>query len=128
MSVALGASYELRTSFSPLLRDDAKVEEAVLHYRDRFESHGWAEHEIYAGIGEAVARLAKAAFPSGTPELEDEVAKAVRVFKHAVQPQREGSGQGLIEIRVEPLVAVAARLNGENDVVGRAETSNLRAL
>ena len=47
----------LRTSFAPLLRDDAKVEEAVLHYRDRFESHGWAEHEIYAGIGETIEAL-----------------------------------------------------------------------
>lgn len=47
----------LRTSFAPLLCDDAKVEQAVLHYRERFESHGWSEHEIYAGIGEAVEAL-----------------------------------------------------------------------
>jgi phosphoglycolate phosphatase len=47
----------LRTSFAPLLGDEAKVEEAVLHYRDRFESHGWAEHEIYAGVGEAIEAL-----------------------------------------------------------------------
>ncbi|GAB3104862.1 HAD hydrolase-like protein [Lysobacter terrae] len=47
----------LRTSFAPLLRDDAKVEAAVLHYRDRFETHGWAEHEIYAGIGETIEAL-----------------------------------------------------------------------
>ena len=47
----------LRTSFGPLLNDDAKVEQAVLHYRDRFESHGWAEHEVYAGIGEAIETL-----------------------------------------------------------------------
>ena len=50
----------LRTSFAPLLHDDAKVEQAVLHYRDRFESHGWAEHEIYAGIGDAVEALHEA--------------------------------------------------------------------
>lgn len=47
----------LRTSFAPLLGDDAKVEAAVEHYRDRFESHGWLEHEVYAGIGDAVERL-----------------------------------------------------------------------
>lgn len=47
----------LRTSFSPLLGDEAKVEEAVLHYRDRFESHGWTEHTIYEGIGEAIEQL-----------------------------------------------------------------------
>lgn len=47
----------LRTSFGPLLNDDARVEEAVLHYRDRFETHGWAEHEVYAGIGETIEAL-----------------------------------------------------------------------
>lgn len=47
----------LRTSFEPLLRDPVQVEAAVSHYRDRFESHGWAEHEIYAGIGDAIETL-----------------------------------------------------------------------
>ena len=47
----------LRTSFAPLLHDDEKVEAAVEHYRDRFETHGWIEHKIYAGIGEAVEAL-----------------------------------------------------------------------
>ncbi|GAA5078890.1 HAD hydrolase-like protein [Lysobacter panacisoli] len=47
----------LRTSFGPLLNDEARVEEAVLHYRDRFESHGWAEHEVYDGIGETIESL-----------------------------------------------------------------------
>ena len=47
----------LRTSFGPLLKDEAKVEQAMLHYRDRFETHGWAEHEIYAGIGETIEAL-----------------------------------------------------------------------
>jgi len=47
----------LRTSFGPLLNDDAKVEQAVFHYRDRFETHGWAEHEVYVGIGETIEAL-----------------------------------------------------------------------
>lgn len=47
----------LRTSFAPLLRDEARVEAAVLHYRERFEAHGWAEHEVYAGIGGVVEAL-----------------------------------------------------------------------
>jgi phosphoglycolate phosphatase len=47
----------LRVSFAPLLRDDGQVEAAVQHYRDRFETHGWIEHKIYAGIGEAVEAL-----------------------------------------------------------------------
>jgi phosphoglycolate phosphatase len=47
----------LRTSFAPLLRDDEKVEQAVLHYRDRFETLGWAEHEVYAGIADTIEVL-----------------------------------------------------------------------
>lgn len=47
----------LRTSFTPLLRDRARVEQAVAHYLVRFEAHGWAEHEVYAGIGDTVRAL-----------------------------------------------------------------------
>ncbi|QNP39791.1 HAD hydrolase-like protein [Lysobacter solisilvae (ex Woo and Kim 2020)] len=47
----------LRTSFAPLLRDDAKVEQAVAHYRDRFEAQGWAEHEVYDGIADTIEAL-----------------------------------------------------------------------
>ncbi len=47
----------LRTSFAPLFDDAGRVEEAVGHYRVRFEAHGWAEHEIYAGIETAVRSL-----------------------------------------------------------------------
>ena len=47
----------LRTSFAPLFHDAQRVERAVLHYRERFESHGWREHEIYADIGEVVQEL-----------------------------------------------------------------------
>lgn len=50
----------LRTSFAPLLRDDEKVEQAVLHYRDRFETLGWAEHEIYDGIADTIEALHQA--------------------------------------------------------------------
>lgn len=47
----------LRTSFTPLLHDPLLVERAVEHYRVRFESHGWAEHEIYPGIAEVIENL-----------------------------------------------------------------------
>jgi phosphoglycolate phosphatase len=50
----------LRDSFGPILGDAARTEAAVQHYRDRFETHGWAEHEVYAGIGEAVLALSAA--------------------------------------------------------------------
>ncbi|GAB2501078.1 HAD hydrolase-like protein [Lysobacter humi (ex Lee et al. 2017)] len=47
----------LRTSFAPLLRDEARVEQAVEFYRERFETHGWTEHEVYPGIPEAIEAL-----------------------------------------------------------------------
>ncbi|AXK71151.1 HAD family hydrolase [Lysobacter sp. TY2-98] len=47
----------LRVSFAPLLKDDARVEQAVEHYRERYETHGWAEHTIYDGIAEAIEAL-----------------------------------------------------------------------
>lgn len=47
----------LRDSFAPLLRDPARVEAAVMHYRERYETHGWAEHTVYAGIDTALAAL-----------------------------------------------------------------------
>ncbi|HEU0151755.1 MAG TPA: HAD hydrolase-like protein [Arenimonas sp.] len=50
----------LRDSFGPLLGDAARTEAAVQHYRDRFETHGWAEHDLYEGIGEAVLALSAA--------------------------------------------------------------------
>lgn len=48
----------LRDSFGPLLNDAARTEQAVAFYRERFESHGWAEHEVYAGIADAIDGLA----------------------------------------------------------------------
>jgi phosphoglycolate phosphatase len=47
----------LRTSFTPLLGDAQRVEQAVELYRERFEVIGWQEHDIYAGIGEVVQGL-----------------------------------------------------------------------
>jgi phosphoglycolate phosphatase len=47
----------LRVSFAPLLRDAAQVEQAVELYRERFESDGWREHEVYPGIGECIEHL-----------------------------------------------------------------------
>src|SRR5688572_22192265 len=50
----------LRTSFAPLLHDHEKVEQAVLHYRDRFETHGWVEHDVYDGIADTIEALHQA--------------------------------------------------------------------
>jgi len=48
----------LRDSFAPRLGDPARVEQAVGYYRERFETTGWREHAVYAGIGDVVAALA----------------------------------------------------------------------
>ena len=47
----------LRTSFTPLLGDAARVEQAVAFYLERFEDIGWREHSVYPGIAEAVGAL-----------------------------------------------------------------------
>ena len=52
----------LRTSFGPLFAQPEQVERAVEHYRERFESHGWAEHEVYAGIETTVESLHAAGY------------------------------------------------------------------
>jgi phosphoglycolate phosphatase len=51
----------LRQSFPRVIGDDpARVEQAVAHYRERFDSVGWTEHEVYPGIAELVEGLAAA--------------------------------------------------------------------
>jgi phosphoglycolate phosphatase len=47
----------LRISFAPLLGDDDRVEQAIAYYRERFEAHGWEEHQVYPGIVETLAAL-----------------------------------------------------------------------
>jgi len=46
----------LRTSFAPLLNhDSARAEAAVALYLQRFDSHGWRDYRIYAGIDTLIA-------------------------------------------------------------------------
>lgn len=47
----------LRSSFAPLLGDATRVERALELYLERFESHGWAEHTVYAGIPQTLDAL-----------------------------------------------------------------------
>lgn len=48
----------LRHSFAPLLDHDAgRIEAAVAYYHERFDTHGWREHEIYPGIEALIGRL-----------------------------------------------------------------------
>ena len=48
----------LRDSFGPMLRDPARVEQAVEFYRERFEDIGYAEHAVYDGIADTIRALA----------------------------------------------------------------------
>jgi len=50
----------LRASFREFLATDepAHIEQAIAHYRERFDVHGWQENVPYAGIEQALQRLA----------------------------------------------------------------------
>jgi len=52
----------LRVSYGKLFDDPADVERAVALYRERYDLEGWAEHTVYAGIGDAVETLHAAGF------------------------------------------------------------------
>jgi phosphoglycolate phosphatase len=48
----------LRHSFAPLLdHDSGRIEAAVAHYHERFNTHGWREHAIYPGVETLIERL-----------------------------------------------------------------------
>ena len=47
----------LRDSFGPVLRDPARIEQAVEFYRERFEDIGYAEHRLYDGIADTIRTL-----------------------------------------------------------------------
>nr|WP_062535616.1 HAD hydrolase-like protein [Mizugakiibacter sediminis] len=49
----------LRQTFPDVVGDDpARVEQAVCHYRERFDAVGWAEHEVYTGMPDLIEALA----------------------------------------------------------------------
>ena len=50
----------LRTSFLPLLADEARVEQAVALYLERYAREGWTEHQVYDGV-DAMLDAARAA-------------------------------------------------------------------
>ncbi|MGY3265655.1 HAD hydrolase-like protein [Lysobacter sp. HA35] len=47
----------LRDSFAPYLHNDERTEQALVYYRERYETHGWAERTVYDGIPEAIEAL-----------------------------------------------------------------------
>jgi phosphoglycolate phosphatase len=71
----------LRDSFTPLLRDPLRVEAAVAHYRERFETDGWHEHTVYAGIGEVVRGAQAAGYRLAVVTAKNE-AHAMRIVEH----------------------------------------------
>lgn len=49
----------LRQSFPKVVgHDPVRIEQAVAHYRERFDAVGWSEHEVYPGISELIGSLA----------------------------------------------------------------------
>lgn len=49
----------LHVSFTQLLGDDVeRVDQAIHHYRERFDAIGWREHAVYPGIEELIMGLA----------------------------------------------------------------------
>ena len=54
----------LRSSFSRFLAtgEPERIEQAIGHYRERFEATGWQENAPYPGIGEALRTLANRSF------------------------------------------------------------------
>jgi phosphoglycolate phosphatase len=76
----------LRDSFAPLFDFDVdKTEQAVVHYRERFEHTGWAEHEIYGGIEHALFALQQAGYRMAvvTAKNEPHAVKIVSNFSFA---------------------------------------------
>jgi len=71
----------LRDSFGPLLGDAGRTERAVEFYRERFETHGWLEHEVYAGIGDTLAGLAAAGHRLAVVTAKNEP-HARRIIEH----------------------------------------------
>lgn len=71
----------LRTSFTPVFGDAERVERAVELYRERFDSEGWKEHEIYPGIGEVVRSLKAAGHRLAVVTAKNEP-HACRIVEH----------------------------------------------
>lgn len=70
----------LYVSFSTVLDDDdARVDLAVDHYRDRFNQIGWSEHSVYPGIAELIAMLGARGerLAVVTSKLEDQARRIV---------------------------------------------------
>lgn len=71
----------LRDSFGPLLNDHARTELAVELYRERFETEGWKEHALYAGITELIEGLHADGHRLAVVTAKNEP-HAVRIIEH----------------------------------------------
>jgi phosphoglycolate phosphatase len=102
----------LRISFLPLLQDPEKVELAVDYYRERFDAHGWLEHEIYPDIGDAVERLHAAGHRLAVVTAKNEP-HARRILAHLPFGQR-----------FEDVIGATAdgRLSHKPELIGEALT------
>ena len=71
----------LLDSFVAFGLDTARAEEAVGHYRARYDERGWAENAVYDGIAAVLSRLHDAGVVMGVATSKNEVF-AHRIVKH----------------------------------------------
>src|SRR5512139_817331 len=104
----------LRDSFGPLLGDAERTERAVEFYRERFDAHGWLEHEIYDGIGEAIEALHAAghrlAVVTAKNEPHAERIVAHLPFGHRFEAISGASVDGRISHKSQLIAQALARL------------------
>ena len=81
----------LRQSFPDVVGHDPEhIEQTVAHYRDRYDSLGWSEHEVYPGIAELIARLAAAGqrLAVVTTKMHSQAEKIVRHLSFGAHIER----------------------------------------
>ena len=148
----------LRASFGRFLATDeaARIEQAVVHYRERFETTGWRENAPYPQIGEALEALANRGFrmfvctskPQRYAARIVEHFELARYFEAVYGPDLAGAmddkrkllAHALAERRIDParaimigdraqdmLAASAARVAGLGVLYGYGSTGELLA-
>ena len=109
----------LRDSFAPLLGDAARVEQAVNHYRERYETHGWAEHTVYDGIPEAIEALHAAGHRLAvvTAKNEPHARKVIAhlPFGHRFEDVIGATPDGRLSHKPELIAEALARLDVDVD-------------
>jgi phosphoglycolate phosphatase len=108
----------LRTTFTPLFVEPARVEQAVGYYRERFDAEGWREHTVYPQVEDTAAHAAWPWPPPGGGHRQERAACAPHPCAPAVwravrgdhrfdpgwlaQPQAGAGREALRRLQVQP--------------------------